>query len=401
MADGAPVSDDRSRIALDVHPADQGIAGPRDEQPAAFRAQASEELVSDRCDVGDADRKEWEPDGPSGVADQDPAVDKFPSQARGDLFRAGYLAHQRINMLAHPGILSGRSVKLQVPSASAPNNTNQGPGCILASRRLECRCVADAAPSKRGLRAADGESLAGRALSARHRSGCWSCAVSAVTVVVVRGVPWWGVVSSAAAPVLMVAGWTVAAGLQPRSFDPVAQPVSVLAAPGAADRWVMTLTFLVVGACYVVTGLALRPARAPGRLILIAAAVAGILVAANPEQPGTSFPLPHMIWAAAGCAALVAWPAGAWRRGPSAPWGLRPAVSAAAVTVLVALLAWFGAELITRGGQAGLAERVFGAAQALWPLAVVVSCRRAARTRTRPSLIPGLNRSGPPSAVDA
>lgn len=75
-----------------------------------------------------------------------------------------------------------------------------------------------------------------RALSAKHRSGCWSCAVPAVTVVVVRAVPWWGVVSSAAAPVLMVAGWTVAAGLQPRSFDPVAQPVSVLAAPGAADR---------------------------------------------------------------------------------------------------------------------------------------------------------------------
>jgi hypothetical protein len=225
--------------------------------------------------------------------------------------------------------------------------------------------------------------------------------VPAVTVVVVRGVPRWGVVSSAAAPVLMVAGWTVAAGLQPRSFNPVAQPVSVLAAPGAADRWVMTLTFLVVGACDVVTGLALRPARAPGRLILIAAAVAGILVAANPEQPGTSFPLPHMIWAAAGCAALVAWPAGAWRRGPSVPWGLRPAVTAAAVTVLLALLAWFGAELITRGGQAGLAERVFGAATALWPLAVVVSCRRAARTGTRPGPVPGLNRSGTHSAVDA
>jgi hypothetical protein len=220
-------------------------------------------------------------------------------------------------------------------------------------------------------------------------------------VVVVRGVPWWGVVSSAAAPVLMVAGWTVAAGLQPRSFDPVAQPVSVLAAPGAADRWVMTLTFLVVGACDVVTGISLRPARAPGRLILMAAAAAGILVAANPEHPGTSFPLPHMIWTAAGCAALVGWPAGAWRRGPSVPWGLRPAVSASAVTVLLALLAWFGAELITGGGQAGLAERVFGAAQALWPLAVVVSCRRAARAGPRPGPVPGLNRSGARPAVDA
>ena len=155
----------------------------------------------------------------------------------------------------------------------------------------------------------------------------------------------------------------------------MAQPVSVLAAPGAADRWVMTLTFLVVGACDVVTGISLRPARAPGRLILMAAAAAGVLVAANPEHPGTSFPLPDMIWTAVGCAALVAWPAAAWRRGPSVPWGLRPAVSAGAVAVLLVLLAWFGAELITGGGQAGLAERVFGAAQALWPLAVVVSCR--------------------------
>ena len=206
----------------------------------------------------------------------------------------------------------------------------------------------------------------------------------AVTVVVVRGVPWWGVVSSAAAPVLMVTGWTVAAGLQ-RSFDPVADPVSALAAPGAADRWVMTLTFVVVGGCYFVTGLGLRPARMPGRIMLMAAAVTGLLVAANPEHPGTSLPVPHMIWAAAGCAALVAWPAGAWRRGPAVPWALRPVVTAGAVIVLLALLAWFAAELITGGGQAGLAERIFGAAQALWPITVVASCCTAARTGTKPS----------------
>ncbi len=210
-----------------------------------------------------------------------------------------------------------------------------------------------------------------------------------------RGVPWWGVMSAAAAPLLMTTGWTVAAGLQPRSFDPVAQTVSALAAPGAADRWVMTLTFLVVAACDFVTGLALRPARAKGRLILMSGAVAGVLVAASPEQPGTSFPLPHMIWAAAGCAALVAWPAGAWRRGPLVPWGLRPAVSAGAVAALVALLAWFAAELITGGGQAGLAERIFGVGQALWPLAVVVSCRRAARTGTQPGRMPGPVRCAP------
>ena len=163
----------------------------------------------------------------------------------------------------------------------------------------------------------------------------------------------------------------------------------------------MTLTFLVVGACDVVTALALRPARAPGRLTLMAAAVAGMLVALNPEHPGTSLPVPHMIWAAAGCTALVAWPAGAWRRGPSVPWGLRPAVSAGAVAVLLALLAWFATELITGGGQAGLAERVFGIAQGLWPLAVVVSCRRAARKGTRFSDTPALNQAGARPAVGA
>ena len=69
MANGAPMSDERARIALDVHPADQGIASPRDKEPAAFRAEASEKIVSDRCDVGDIDRKKWEPDRPSRVAD--------------------------------------------------------------------------------------------------------------------------------------------------------------------------------------------------------------------------------------------------------------------------------------------------------------------------------------------
>ena len=190
-----------------------------------------------------------------------------------------------------------------------------------------------------------------------------------------RGVPWWGVVSSAAAPVLMIGGWTAAASLQPR-FDPVADTVSALAAPGAVDRWVMTLTFVVVGVCYVVTALALRPARTAGRLILITGAVAGMLVAANPERAGDAYPWGHIIWASIGLAGVTAWPAGAWRRGTNVPWGLRPAVAAVAVAVLLALVMWFGAELITGSGQAGLAERVAGTAQALWPLAVVLSCCR-------------------------
>jgi Protein of unknown function (DUF998) len=156
----------------------------------------------------------------------------------------------------------------------------------------------------------------------------------------------------------------------------VADTVSALAAPGAADRWVMTLTFVVVGVCYLVTALALRAAGTAGRLILVTGAVAGMLVAANPERPGDLYPWGHIVWASIGLAGVATWPAGAWRRGPGVPWALRPAVAAAVVTVLLALIVWFGAELITGAGQAGLAERVAGAAQALWPLAVVLSCWR-------------------------
>ena len=198
-------------------------------------------------------------------------------------------------------------------------------------------------------------------------------------MVVVRGVPWWGVVSSAAAPVLLVSGWTVAAGLQPRPFNAVTGTISALAAVGAADRWVMTLAFLTVGACDVVSGLALRPAGAPGRLILIAGGVAGMLVAASPLPAAGGVSLSHRFWAVVGFAALAAWPVAAQRRGPSVPWALRPAVAACATGVLLGLLAWFGAELVTGGGLAGLAERFLGGAQAVWPLAVVLSCNWSQR----------------------
>ena len=188
-----------------------------------------------------------------------------------------------------------------------------------------------------------------------------------------RGVAWWGPVSAVAAPVLLIGGWTVAAGLQP-SFDPVADTVSALAAIGATDRWVMSLVFVLVGACYVVTALALRSAKTPGRLILIAGAIAGMLVAANPEHAGGFGSVPHFVFASLGFAGLTLWPVAAARKGPMAPWGVRRGPAVAAVAVQFALLAWFGTELIMAGRQVGLAERVMGAAQAIWPLAVVLSC---------------------------
>ncbi len=191
-----------------------------------------------------------------------------------------------------------------------------------------------------------------------------------------RRVPWWGLISSAAAPVLMIGGWTVAAALQPGSFDQVTGTISALAGYAATDRWVMTLALAGVGICHVVTALALRPAAAPGRLALVAGGLATALVAASPLPAGGGGSVRHTIAAAIGFITLALWPVLSVRRDPSAPSVLRPAAGAAATAVLFALLVWFGAELMG-GGQVGLAERVLAGAESLWPLAVIVTCYRS------------------------
>jgi hypothetical membrane protein len=192
-------------------------------------------------------------------------------------------------------------------------------------------------------------------------------------VVAVRGVPWWGVVSSVAAPVLLIGGWTVAAGLQPPSFNPVADTISALAAEDATDRWVMTFALLGLGVCYVITALALRPGAWPGRLVLALGGVATILVAASPEPAGSGS-LAHTAWAATAFIALAVWPAISFGRGPRAPWGLRLAVCVSATVIMLGLLVWFYAELATGSRILGLAERVLAGAEAVWPLAVIVTC---------------------------
>ena len=81
----------------------------------------------------------------------------------------------------------------------------------------------------------------------------------------------------------------------------------------------MTLTFVAVGVSYLATALALRPAAATGRLILMAGAVAGMLVAANPEHPGDAYPVPHIIAASAGFAGLSPGPPEPGGAGPGCP----------------------------------------------------------------------------------
>lgn len=196
-------------------------------------------------------------------------------------------------------------------------------------------------------------------------------------------VPWWGLASAAAAPAALCAGWTIAGWLQPGRYDAIRQTVSALAAHGAADRWVMTLAFLAVRGCDVITGLALRPAARPGRLIIVAGGLGGMLVGLSPDTIGAGTSLPHAFFAAIGFVALTIWPIAATQTGPGAPWALRPATAAVASALTAALLGWFCAELIAGGGQLGVAERALGELQALWPLVVVGSCLIADDTKRR------------------
>jgi hypothetical membrane protein len=182
-------------------------------------------------------------------------------------------------------------------------------------------------------------------------------------------------ISSAVAPVLLVGGWTLAAGLQLGSFDAVAGTTSSLTAEGAADLWVMTLALAGTGACHVITGLTLRSASSAGRLILMAGGAAVVLVAVFPETAGDGGSLPHTFWATVAFVALAVWPLAACRRGALVPAWLRPGACAVAAGVLLGLLVWFGTELIGAGRQLGLAERVLAGVEAVWPLAVVLACR--------------------------
>lgn len=220
--------------------------------------------------------------------------------------------------------------------------------------------------------------------------------------------PWWGVVSSAAAPVLLIGGWTLAAARQEGGFDSVTQTISALAALDATDRWVMTSALVGVGLAHVTTAAAVRDAALPGRLVLAGGGVATVLVAAFPLPTvlGDGGSTPHAVVAGLSFGALAVWPAfamrttrgagravgrgdkagGADRAGrvghrdkPRIPWGVQRKVALAATAVLLGAVAWFVSDLGQEVSQVGRSERVAAGAQAIWPLLVVLSARAATR----------------------
>lgn len=191
-------------------------------------------------------------------------------------------------------------------------------------------------------------------------------------------VPWWGRLSSLLAPVLLIGGWTVAAALQPGGFDSTTGTISELAGLDAASRWVMTVGIAGTGVCHLLTASALRPAARGGRILLALGGVFTLLVAAFPLPAGEGSSAAHSVVAFVAFVLLTVW-AGFSPRSTVhgfVPWGLRRPVARWAFAVLALLTLGFFAAVVLGLGPVGLLERLAAGAQALWPLAVVVSVPR-------------------------
>lgn len=194
----------------------------------------------------------------------------------------------------------------------------------------------------------------------------------------VRSVPWWSLLSAAVAPVVLITGWLVVQTQQPASYDPIHDTLSSLTPVNTLDRTILLGAPVTLGICQMVTAAGLRPIAAAGRIILAIGGAALATTVLFPQRVGSL--TAHGIVAGTAFLAFAIWPAAATlapqARTPSgSPWATRPRVVRTVSVVLVLLAGWFADELFL-GARAGLAERVTSAADVLWPLTVVVSCRR-------------------------
>jgi Protein of unknown function (DUF998) len=194
-----------------------------------------------------------------------------------------------------------------------------------------------------------------------------------------RTVPPWAIASAGLTPILLTAGWLVAGTLQPASYNPIRDTVSVMAGHGGSDRWVMTGALLLVGGCHLVTAAGLGAVRVSARVLLILAGLSSIGIATSPEPVVGSTPQ-HLAWTSFGAVIITVWPAFAARPGSPQPLILSRRGSAVVTSVFFALLCWLVIE--TQGGSnLGMAERLTSSVQISWPFVVaVVLWRHAART---------------------
>jgi hypothetical protein len=195
-----------------------------------------------------------------------------------------------------------------------------------------------------------------------------------------REVAGWTVGTALLAPVVLVGGWLVAGGLQPDSYSPMRQTMSVLAGDSGTDRWVMTAALLLVGSCQIATGAGLTGVGLPARILLIVTGVSTFGIAASPE-PVTGPTPPHLAFAVSCAATTAIWPVLVARRAFARPWILSVYGCGMVTVVFAGLSCWLLIAAQDGGGDLGLLERLTSGAQGLFPLAVALAVRRAERTQ--------------------
>jgi hypothetical protein len=193
-----------------------------------------------------------------------------------------------------------------------------------------------------------------------------------------RPVPSWAVGTALLAPVVLVGGWLVAGALQPASYSPMRQTMSVLAGHSGTDSWVMTTALLLVASCQIATGAGLTGVGAPARVLLILTGVSTLGIAASPE-PATG-PTPRHLAFAVSCVVTTAvWPVLVARRASARSWILTAWGCAMVTVVFAGLSCWLLIAARDGGGDLGLVERLTSAVQGLFPLVVALALRQTAR----------------------
>ncbi len=195
-----------------------------------------------------------------------------------------------------------------------------------------------------------------------------------------RPVPGWAVGAALLAPAVLVAGWLVAGALQPASYSPMRQTMSVLAGQPGTDRWAMTAALVVVGCCQIATGAGLTAVRVPARILLMVTGLSTLGIAVTPE-PATGPTPRHLAFAVTCVVTTAVWPLFVARRAP-APSRILGVCGCATVTVIFAgLSCWLLLAARDGVGDLGMAERLTSTAQGLFPLVVALAARQAAGRR--------------------
>jgi len=190
-------------------------------------------------------------------------------------------------------------------------------------------------------------------------------------------VPGWAVGTALLAPVVLAGGWLLAGALQPASYSPMRQTMSVLAGQSGTDRWVMTAALLVVGSCQIATGAGLTAVGMPARVLLILTGLSTVGIAASPE-PVTGPTSRHLAFAVSCVVTTAVWPMVVARRGPARPWIVSVRGCAAVTVVFAGLSCWLLIAAQGGGGDLGMVERLTSAAQGLFPLVVALALRQTA-----------------------